>query len=109
MIEQELNRLLADAKADPDLRAALLRTRDSENPVDDFCTYAQEQGYDIRTGELFALGLTENDAKLRSVNGGGVSAIDGWDDAYEQFFTSLIWSRAATVSSRVKGRWNGKI
>ncbi len=93
MIEQELNRLLQAAKADGELKAALLNTRNSENPVEDFCVFAQSRGYDIQTGALFALGLTENDAKLRSVNGGGVSPIDGWDDAYEQFFTSLIWTK----------------
>ena len=92
MIELELNRLLQDAKADEALREALLQTRGTDNPVDDFCALAQARGYDIQTGELFALGLTENDAKLRSVNGGGVGAIDGWDDAYEQFFTALIWT-----------------
>ena len=92
MIEQELNRLLADAKADKSLKEQLIKTRDSDNPVDDFCALAQQLGYEIHTGELFALGLTENDAKLRSVNGGGVGAIDGWDDAYEQFFTSLLWT-----------------
>ena len=36
--------------------------------------------------------MTASDAKLRSVNGGGVNAIDGWDDAYEQFFSTLIWT-----------------
>lgn len=92
MIEHELNRLLTDAKADPGLKQALLQTRESDNPVEDFCLFAQARGYDIQTGALFALGLTENDAKLRSVNGGGVGAIDGWDDAYEQFFTALIWT-----------------
>jgi len=92
MIEVELDRLLQDAKADPGLRQALLQTRESDEPVEDFCLLAQARGYDIQVGALFALGLTENDAKLRSVNGGGVGAIDGWDDAYEQFFTSLIWT-----------------
>ena len=92
MIGFELDRLLHDAKADPALKNALLQTRGSDDPVADFCLLAQARGYDIQAGELFALGLTENDAKLRSVNGGGVGAIDGWDDAYEQFFTSLIWT-----------------
>ena len=92
MIEHELNRLLAAAKADAELKAALLKTRESEEPVEDFCALAREKGYQITAGELFSLGLTENDAKLRSVNGGGVSPVDGWDDAYEQFFTSLIWT-----------------
>ena len=92
MIEQELERLLCDAKADAGLKAALLATRETENPVEDFCALARDKGYEINAGELFALGLTENDAKLRSVNGGGVNPIEGWDDAYEQFFTSLIWT-----------------
>jgi hypothetical protein len=26
------------------------------------------------------------------VNGGGVNAIDGWDDAYEQFILTLKWT-----------------
>lgn len=92
MIEQELERLLCDAKADAGLKTALLATRETENPVEDFCALARDKGYEINAGELFALGLTENDAKLRSVNGGGVNPIEGWDDAYEQFFTSLIWT-----------------
>ena len=92
MIEQELERLLCDAKADAELKAALLAARETENPVEDFCALARDKGYELNAGELFALGLTENDAKLRSVNGGGVNPIEGWDDAYEQFFTSLIWT-----------------
>ena len=92
MIEQELNLLLQESKASPALKAALLSTRSADDPVEAFCALAQQRGYHITPGELFALGLTENDAKLRSVNGGGVSAIDGWDDAYEQFMTTLLWT-----------------
>ena len=105
MTEQELARLLADAKQDENLKRELIATRDSDDPVEDFCALAREKGYAITAGELFALGLTQNDAKLRSVNGGGVNPIDGWDDAYEQFFTELIWasqtlSRAPRALSR---------
>ena len=78
MTEKELARLLSDAKKDKPLKEKLIATRSTDNPVED--------------GELFALGLTQNDAKLRSVNGGGVNPIEGWDDAYEQFFTELIWT-----------------
>ena len=92
MIEIELERLLRDAKADPDLKIALLKTRAGNNPVGDFCAFCQSKGYDINVGELFTVGMTASDAKLRSVNGGGVNAIDGWDDAYEQFFSTLIWT-----------------
>ena len=80
MIEQELERLLGDARKDKSLKAALAATRNTENPVEDFCAFARDRGYDITAGELFTMGLTANDAKLRSVNGGGVNPIDGWDD-----------------------------
>ena len=73
MIREELDRLLCDAKSNAELKEKLLKT-------------------EIRAGELFALGLDESDTKLRSVNGGGVNAIDGWDDAYEQFILTLKWT-----------------
>ncbi len=91
MIELELDRLLKNAKADKVLKAELLATRTTDNPVDDFCTLAQSRGYNITIGEILAVGQNSNDAKLRSVNGGGVDPIDGWDDTYEQFFTQLIF------------------
>lgn len=92
MIELELDRLLKDAKADAQLKAELMKTKESENPVEDFCNFCQSEGYNITIGELFAVGQDSNDAKLRSVNGGGVNGIDGWDDAYEQFFLTLLWT-----------------
>lgn len=92
MTERELERLLNDAKNDRSLKDKLLKTRDSKNPVEDFCSLCQELGYDIKIGELMAIGQDSNDAKLRSVNGGGVNPIDGWDDAYEQFFMTLLWT-----------------
>jgi len=70
----------------------LLKTEQSENPIDNFCSLRRSLGYKISAGELFALGLDESDTKLRSVNGGGVNAIDGWDDAYEQFILTLKWT-----------------
>lgn len=92
MIELELDRLLKASKTNPQLKKELLSTRQSDNPVEDFCALCQNKGYDITIGELFAVGQDANDAKLRSVNGGGVNGIDGWDDAYEQFFLTLLWT-----------------
>ncbi|MBR1483590.1 MAG: Nif11-like leader peptide family natural product precursor [Ruminococcus sp.] len=92
MIEWELERLLQNAKADASLKQALLQTREDENPVEAFCALCRRLGYDVTAGELWTVGMTASDAKLRSVNGGGVNAIDGWDDAYEQFFSTLIWT-----------------
>lgn len=91
-VEQELDRLLNDAKANQELKLKLIATKQSDNPVEDFCNLCQKNEYNITIGELFAVGQDANDAKLRSVNGGGVNAIDGWDDAYEQFFLTLEWT-----------------
>ena len=93
MTEKELARLLSDAKKDKPLKEKLIATRSTDNPVEDFCALCQSKGYEITAGELFTVGMTASDAKLRSVNGGGVNPIEGWDDAYEQFFTQLIWTR----------------
>ena len=92
MIEFELERLLADAKNDESLKNELIKTKDSQDPVADFCSLCQSKGYNITIGELMACGQDSNDAKLRSVNGGGVNGIDGWDDAYEQFFLTIEWT-----------------
>lgn len=91
-VELELNRLLKDAKSNRELKSLLIATKCSDNPVEDFCNLCQKYGYDIKIGELFAVGQDANDAKLRSVNGGGVNSTDGWDDAYEQFFLTLEWT-----------------
>lgn len=88
MIREELDRLLCDAKSNAELKEKLLKTEQSENPIDNFCSLCRSLGYKISAGELFALGLDESDTKL----GGGVNAIDGWDDAYEQFILTLKWT-----------------
>ncbi len=93
MIEKELDRLLCDARQNNELRSRLIATKAMADPVAEFCSLCQSLGYDVQIGELFALGQDMNDSKLRSVNGGGVNGIDGWDDAYEQFFLSLEWGR----------------
>ena len=93
MIQHELDRLLKDAKNDNNLKAKLIATIFDEDPVAEFCSLCQSLGYDIKIGELFACGQDMNDSKLRSVNGGGVNGIDGWDDTYEQFFLTLEWCK----------------
>ena len=92
MIETELDRLLKAAKADKELKSELLKTKQSDNPVEDFCKLCKSRGYDVTMGELFAVGQNSTDAMLRSVNGGGVYGLDGWDDVYEQFFQTLEWT-----------------
>lgn len=87
--QSELNRLLYDARHNAELKEKLLITKNAKDPMDEFCKVSQALGYNITIGGLFALGQDMNDSKLRSVNGGGVDGIDGWDDAYETFFYSL--------------------
>lgn len=87
--QNELNRLLYDARHNTELKDKLLATRNAKDPMNEFCKASQDLGYNITIGGLFALGQDMNDSKLRSVNGGGVDGIDGWDDAYETFFYSL--------------------
>ena len=89
MVEFELERLLNDAKNDENLKSELIKTKSSENPIEDFCNLCQSKGYSVTIGELLAAGQDSNDAKLRSVNGGGVDAFDSWTDFYELFFSSL--------------------
>ena len=88
-LEEKLRQLLEDAQKDSSLKEKLLETRKDKDPMKCFCDTCQSLGYEIYLGELFAYGQDMNDAKMRSVNGGGVCSIDGWDDAYEMFFASL--------------------
>ena len=68
MVEQELERLLRAARADSDLKAELIKTRDSDDPVEDFCALCREKGYQITAGELLAAGQTHNDANQDTVH-----------------------------------------
>lgn len=90
MIEAEMQRLLYKAKFDKELREKIIRTSKSDDPIKEFCELAQSLGYDISAGELFAHGLTMNDAKLRATNGGGSFEIEGWNDLYENLLDEII-------------------
>ena len=81
-IQNELERLMDGAKSDAALRRELIGAAKSDDPMKSFCDVCVKNGYEIYLGELFAYGQDMNDAKLRSVNGGGVNAIDGWVDTF---------------------------
>ena len=59
------------------------------DPVRVFCDKCAEYGYDISVYELLTAGEEFCAAMLRSVNGGGVEAPDGWDDFYGMFMEAL--------------------
>ena len=89
-MELQLMDLQNRAKNDRELRKKLLSTRTEHKPLKAFCNLCAELGYDKITPYALA---TEGEefcaAMLRSVNGGGVEAPDGWTDFYEMFFSAL--------------------
>ncbi len=88
-IYNELIRLSEQAKINIELRNQLLASVKTADPMKNFCQVCIENGFDIYLGELFAYGENMNDSKLRSVNGGGVNAIEGWNDAFGQIVKEL--------------------
>jgi hypothetical protein len=88
-MNETLSRLLDAALHDASMRALLMATKQDADPIAAFCRVATELGYPVTPGELVSMGEESIAAMLRSVNGGGVDAFDGWDDAYEMFFTAL--------------------
>ena len=86
---QKLDRLTALARADETLKAALLATEESEEPLWEFCRLAREQGVELYPGELFAVGQEYCDNQCKSTNGGNPSPYDAFNDAYENFIYSM--------------------
>ena len=89
-MHEQLALLQERAMSDKNLRDELLKTRQDKYPMHAFCEVCSRLGYDkITVGELFSAGDTFCSAMLRSVNGGGVEAPDGWNDFYEMFFDAI--------------------
>lgn len=87
--EQTLLALSARANQDEQLKARLLATRQASDPMDAFCTIATQAGFPVTVGELFSLGQENSDNQCKSTNGGNPTPYDAFDDAYENFLTSL--------------------
>lgn len=84
-----INQLLIQAGKDKALKKRLLATRSDPNPVTALCELATAEGFPLNAMELLNEGESSSAAMLRSVNGGGVEAPEGWDDLYEMFFAAL--------------------
>lgn len=89
MIERKLMELQNKALKNETIRQDLLATRSADDPVRAFCDKCADYGYDISVYELMTAGEEFCAAMLRSVNGGGVEAPDGWDDFYEMFMRAI--------------------
>ncbi|MGN0682883.1 MAG: Nif11-like leader peptide family natural product precursor [Oscillospiraceae bacterium] len=88
-MNDSLTGLLEKAKTDKELKSRIYATRTDRNPVNALCELSTAEGFPITAAELIAESEESCAAMLRSVNGGGVEAPDGWDDLYEMFFAAL--------------------
>lgn len=86
-----LDELQRKALQDADVREALLKTREEENPLGAFCRRCRDLGYEIYEMELVNAGEEFYAEMKRSTNGGGENSpmLEGEDDFYEMFFASL--------------------
>ncbi|MDO5561009.1 MAG: Nif11-like leader peptide family natural product precursor [Oscillospiraceae bacterium] len=88
-MNDSLSELLKKAKNNSELKSRIYATRNDKNPVDALCNLATSEGFEITSAELIYESEKACAEMLRSVNGGGVEAPDGWDDLYEMFFAAL--------------------
>ena len=86
-IEEQIEQLMIMAKADVDLRAALLSTKNES----EFCSIARNAGVELYDMDLIAYGEESHAAMKRSTNGGGENTpmLDFEDDCYELLMTEL--------------------
>ncbi|HIU30547.1 MAG TPA: hypothetical protein IAB66_00075 [Candidatus Caccousia avistercoris] len=85
----ELDRLLEAARQNPSLKRRLLDTRQAADPMDSFCTLAQQEGYQVYLGDLFAAGQEYSDNQCKSTNGGNPRPYDSFEDTLGFFLSEL--------------------
>ena len=91
MITEMLDRLLDMAKHDADLKEKLLKTRQSDNSVADFCKIATELGFPMSVMDIINQGEEFYAEIKRSTNGGGENSpdLDYQNDEYSIFMMRL--------------------
>lgn len=92
-MEDNLMELLAYLRKNPEMKKKFIESRKAADPVTAFCGLAQECGFELTPGELFAIGEEYTSNLLKSVNGGATYPFESWDDWYEDFFAALIWGK----------------
>lgn len=91
-MNETLRALRERALSDPQFRQALLRTRESDDPLESLCAFAVAHGYTLTPGDVISDGEEFACNQMKSTNGGNPMPYDcfGFDDAYEMFFFSLM-------------------
>lgn len=87
MLQEVQNKALKDAT----LRAKILATETTAEPLDEFCKICREEGYEVYPMDVIIVGEEAYAAMRRSTNGGGENApmLDGEDDFYELILAAL--------------------
>ena len=91
MITDKLDKLLDMAKENPKLKEALIRTRESDNPIADFCKIATDKGIQMTVMDIVNQGEEFYAEIKRSTNGGGENSpdLDYQNDEYSIFMMRL--------------------
>ena len=90
-INDMLDGLLEKARRDPELKDKLLDTRNSKNPVSDFCDIASKNGFFMSVMDIVNHGEEFYAEIKRSTNGGGENSpdLDYQNDEYSIFMMRL--------------------
>lgn len=90
-ILEMLQEIQNKAVKDEVLKAKILATEATSEPLDEFCKVCQQEGYEIYPMDVVIAGEESYAAMKRSTNGGGENApmLDGEDDFYELILAAL--------------------
>lgn len=90
-IMELLDKLQKKAMHDEQLKQELLATKNTKNPLENFCRIAREEGFDIYEMDVIQAGEEFYASMRRSTNGGGENSpmLEGEDDFYELFLAGL--------------------
>ncbi len=90
-ITEKLDELLEKATKDANLRDKLLATRNSANPIADFCAIASDNGFSMTVMDIVNQGEEFYAEIKRSTNGGGENSpdLDFQNDEYSIFMMRL--------------------
>lgn len=77
------------SKGEVALREKLIEIFDGNNSMEDFCKFANAEGYSISVGEIITQGEEYSCNQLKSTNGGGVNPYEYFDDPFEMFITAI--------------------
>ena len=91
IITEQLDALLDKAKVDSELTKKLLETKNSDNPVAEFCKIATENGFAMSVMDMINQGEEFYAEIKRSTNGGGENSpdLDFQNDEYSIFISRL--------------------